>query len=725
MTHNLFFRFSIVAISFFSNSSFAALDSGLVGYWNFNEGCGNIIHNHANYYHVHDDTITDTANLNAMNSPQWIAGKIGYGLRLNGINNCLLVNPNFETGFGISYNFSWSLWVRPKATISLYPENANAPYVYGHRFVIQAPWGGYDNFGTGISVGTNGVSIILHKHNVMLSKITYGCNIDSLTWTHIGVSVRNDTTTLYINGDSVRCSPAAGVLLPGISIGESSYPSSYNNYYKGDVDEVRLYNRGLGSSEIKSLFCPLECHLPFNENSGDTAFDSTSNHIDGSIHGATIDTINGIHSNCLDFDGTDDYVEITKVDDFKYDTVGTISLWALLDHDNNDLNGILNFSDANGYSNTDIVMTYDMRYTQGVNLDIFNIVCRKDSVYQWALMTTADDIDTLIGKWVHIAVVQDADSARLYINGIERTVNRFPGEVKKGAWFKTVLTDAVNKADILRVGTYVYKSVHYRFDGRIDDVRIYNKPLSVSEVQDLFDEFNPYTLSCHLPFNENSGDTAYDSTINHIDGSIHGAIVDTVNGIHGNCLGFDGTDDYVEITKTNEFKYDTVGTISLWASLDHDNNNLNGILNVSDANGYSNTDIVMLYDMRPNLDIFNIVCRKDGVYQWALMTTADDVDTLIGKWAHIAVVQDADSARLYINGIERTVNRYPGEVKKGAWFKTVLTDATNKANIIRFGTYVYSSVHYRFDGLIDDVRIYNKPLSASEVQDLFNEFNPY
>ncbi|MGI9519099.1 MAG: LamG domain-containing protein [Pirellulaceae bacterium] len=77
-------------------------------------------------------------------------------------------------------------------------------------------------------------------------------------------------------------------------------------------------------------------------------------------------------------------------------------------------------------------------------------------------------------------------------------------------------------------------------------------------------------------------------------------------------------------------------------------------------------------------------------------------DTVQGQWQHLALVHDGIGHTFYLNGVE--------------------TSSSNKAlaivagNPMTLGRYPGGGFHY--DGLMDDVRVYNHALSASEVQQL-------
>ena len=75
------------------------------------------------------------------------------------------------------------------------------------------------------------------------------------------------------------------------------------------------------------------------------------------------------------------------------------------------------------------------------------------------------------------------------------------------------------------------------------------------------------------------------------------------------------------------------------------------------------------------------------------------------SWHHYVVLFDGDWMYLYIDGIMR--------ISKN----TSLTNIRDSSNPLRIG----SGYGYYFNGLIDDVQIYNYALTATQVKTLFNE----
>ena len=73
------------------------------------------------------------------------------------------------------------------------------------------------------------------------------------TWTHLTLTYNGSVLTLYQNGVAVATTNVSGTLSSGtetLQIGGSKY----GEYFKGLIDEVRIYSRALSNSEIQTLY---------------------------------------------------------------------------------------------------------------------------------------------------------------------------------------------------------------------------------------------------------------------------------------------------------------------------------------------------------------------------------------------------------------------------------------------------------------------------------------
>jgi hypothetical protein len=187
-------------------------------------------------------------------------------------------------------------------------------------------------------------------------------------------------------------------------------------------------------------------------------------------------------------------------------------------------------------------------------------------------------------------------------------------------------------------------------------------------------------------FDEGAGTIAHDSSGNNNDGTIYGAT--WTSGKYGNALQFDGIDDYVLCGSNSLPTGNAPRTVSLW---------FKAFDIPSDRNM-----ILAAYGQPYAYDVFYLIIigetKKVYVGMWGGGDTPSTSTSIqAGIWYHVTVTYDGTTARIYLNGIE--------EGSSPRSFATTLTD---------FYITDYWPGHY-FNGIIDEVKVYNRSLSAEEV----------
>jgi hypothetical protein len=202
-------------------------------------------------------------------------------------------------------------------------------------------------------------------------------------------------------------------------------------------------------------------------------------------------------------------------------------------------------------------------------------------------------------------------------------------------------------------------------------------------------------LVSHWKFDEGSGTIAYDSAGDN-DGTIYGEAVWTTGQIDG-ALDFDGVDDYVDcgtgpaITGTGTF------TSSAWVKVTE--LPVSGALVVVNQRSTLANDGSYLIDVLSSgyvhFEVFN------GGYGFYFNS---DVSVGDGFWHHIVGVRTSTTeGEIYVDG--KLAGSGSGPARSLSNFDVVV------------GRWNGGSLY--FNGIIDDVRIYNRALSAEEIQELY------
>jgi hypothetical protein len=195
-------------------------------------------------------------------------------------------------------------------------------------------------------------------------------------------------------------------------------------------------------------------------------------------------------------------------------------------------------------------------------------------------------------------------------------------------------------------------------------------------------------LIAYYPFNGN----ALDASANHYDGIVNGAtLTSDKNGNKDSAFLFNGTTDSIFVPVNINPHALPVVTITAWVRADR-KNPVRQV--VSNDNGG--------FDRSMGIDF------RGGGNGWSAFSGTDSIlgfqPVVIGDWVFLAVVYDqpAGTVKLYVNN-----NVIEGHGAIGAGRDALLIGASPG-----FGEY--------FSGAIDEVRIYNRVLTQSDLQDIVN-----
>ena len=228
---------SAEASASFNKSSTSTVSSGLVAYWNFDEGTG---------------TTTADASGNAnhgtlVNGPQWASGVAGKALSFDGTDDSVdVLNSN---SLNLSNVFTLSAWVKPTAAHT----DFRSILVKNYKYYLYASVAGYCGDGSplgGFAETTN---------NTVCAPAPSPLN----TWTHLSLTSDGSTLTLYRNGIAVATGPVGENLSPSagsLQIGGSQF----GEHFQGLIDEVRIYNKVLSATEVQASYQQLAINLPFD-----------------------------------------------------------------------------------------------------------------------------------------------------------------------------------------------------------------------------------------------------------------------------------------------------------------------------------------------------------------------------------------------------------------------------------------------------------------------------
>ena len=71
------------------------------------------------------------------------------------------------------------------------------------------------------------------------------------TWTHLACTYDGSTLRLYVNGTQVSSRAQTGTMATSSNPLQIGGDSLFGQYFRGSIDEVRVYNRALSATEIQ------------------------------------------------------------------------------------------------------------------------------------------------------------------------------------------------------------------------------------------------------------------------------------------------------------------------------------------------------------------------------------------------------------------------------------------------------------------------------------------
>ncbi|MBI4159564.1 LamG domain-containing protein [Candidatus Wolfebacteria bacterium] len=649
-----------------------ATNLGLVGYWSMNEGTGSFA----------GDSSGNKNTGVLTNGPTWVDGKRGKALSFDGVDDWVMI-PG--TNLMPSY-ITLSAWVKVVSTTAA-SENwvmamaySGSPYEsYGFRWILSGSQ--YTlRFDTSIT------------DTAQTAPLSFG------TMYHFVGTYDGSVARLYVNGVLAATGNGTGVLTYSgnypFYIGTRNSTSYVTNII---ADDVRIYNRALSADEVKALYragavkydnpttLGLVGYWSMNEGTSTYAGDSSGNRNTGVFPGGTSNPtwVDGKRGKALRFDGSNDSVNMgdppSEVLDF----------------------GTNSFSYGGWIYNTKLTSSdgipvgkYNGGYGPGYDIELrtnkMTVLVYDGTIYKGISLTTSPPLD----RWVHFFAVVDRTTN--YIKGYKDGV--FIGQTDIST------LGSVSSGNSFRLNGYAASA----WGGLIDDVRIYNRALSASEIQALY---RSGSQTVNVPQNNRiidglvgfwsfngpdlSGVTAYDRSGQGNNGTLINGPSIAIGKI-GQALSFDGVNYWIDgITQPSIQISPNIFTIV-------------GILNPGNQTSRFITPNSAGIDQYIQYDATNR--RLDvGITEFAdinnRLRSSTSGSIPIDAWTHWAVSINNKNIKIYINGVLNSEFNESIDIADwtGNW---------------RIGQRGNSTFWYK--GKLDEVRVYNRALNPDEVKRLYN-----
>jgi hypothetical protein len=215
-------------------------------------------------------------------------------------------------------------------------------------------------------------------------------------------------------------------------------------------------------------------------------------------------------------------------------------------------------------------------------------------------------------------------------------------------------------------------------------------------------------IVAYFNFNEEEGSKISDSSGNGLSGTISGA--ERVEGKEGGALKFSGQ-SYVKIGDNKLLDLNAEGTFSAWVKYDSSGSGGAVLSKCTSSNSFGGCNYALkLENLAYDSFSFRVGDGKPGFADTAILPSREAEKEV---WYYLTAVFDKDSLEIYLNG----------ELKKATPKTLVSAPGINNFDLL-LGSMTcnsFSDCNY-FKGTIDEVKIYNYALTASEIKTNYGQY---
>jgi len=412
--------------------------------------------------------------------------------------------------------------------------------------------------------------------------------------------------------------------------------------------------------------------------SSTTIMDKTSNGYTGTLVGAPAN-VDGQIEQAFDFNGTTTMVTLGTMGDavMKENQPVTISAWI--------------YPRSLGESSAGRIVARE----SGTGLYFFTVTSNNRidfEVYGTTGLYAMSQLNAFtFNQWTHVVVTWTGDtvattSVNFYVNGSSNAIS----SSRNGVSLADNATQPITIGDRSQGGR--------AFDGLIDDVRVYNRVLSPSDVAELYN-YTGADFTSNLvgwwKMDEGTSTLAYDSSGNNNTGTLSGTNKPTwiAGKIGPYALSCSGSSSYVNVPYSATLEPTPNLSIAMW---------------IYYASVPASEQHPLTHDHNTSVFAYWFdIGRTSGILQFGKAGTSAGTTSApyAGSWTHIVGTYDGTKNKLYVNGV----------LQKSASGSTPDYSGTYPVTFCS-----YSTGSYMFNGYIDDIRIYGRALLATDVNALYN-----
>jgi hypothetical protein len=481
------------------------------------------------------------------------------------------------------------------------------------------------------------------------------------TWTHLAATYDGSMLRIFVNGAQVSTRSLGGNILTSTSALRIGGNSIWGEYFAGLIDEVRIYNRALTAAEIQT-----DMNTPINSTPPPDTIPPTVS-MTAPAGGTTVSgnvTLSATASDNIAVGGVQFLANGASVGAEDTSSPYLVS-WNTTGLANGSYTLTARARDAAGNQTTSTAIT----------VVVDNTVPPPDTIPPTVSMTAPAGGTTVSGNVTLSATASD----NIGVVGVQFLANGSPAGAEDTSspysvtWNTTGLTN----------GSYTLTARARDAAGN------QTTSTAITVVVDNTTSPPPSGLVSAYSFNEGSGTVVNDVSGNNNNGAVSNTAW-SASGRYGGALSFNGSSSRVNIPDSASLDLTTGMTMEAWVQP----TTLSGwrtILMKEQSAG-------LVYGLYANSDTNR---PSAHVYISAESDTRGTAQLALNTWTHLAATYDGSMLRIFVNGAQVSTRSLGGNILTS-------TSALRIGGNAIWGEY--------FAGLIDEVRIYNRALTAAEIQ---------
>ena len=546
-----------------------------------------------------------------------------------------------------------------------------------------------------------------------------GPKVTDTAFHHYSYTRSGDTHKLFmdgveVTGDTFTGSPGdtSGIELAIGALRHDSLPGGFCCYFGGIIDEVEIFNRALSEAEIRSIFKAGPAGKikpqPVEPPAGMVSWWPGDGHamdiIDGNggalQNGATF--ADGKVSHAFSLDGVDDFVLVPDSPNLNITGDVTVDLWA-----KRTSFGAISFLIAKGggvIGGVDVPTAYLLGFNPSDELRA-SFELADGSGVDLTAQVVVDD------AFHHYAYVRGGNTHELFIDGVLVTGGTFTGIPGDTSGLPLVIGGLRTDSDPTGFESH--------FVGLIDEIEIFNRALTADEIRGIFEAGSAGKVKPPPdPVEPPAGMVSWwpgDGNANDIIGVNDGVLSGDASfapGKVGQAFSFDGTGDFVEVPHSANMNLAQF-SVDTWVFIDPVVNagQFNAFVGKSDGSTVGG-GFWLAHDARNEAGFpvtedalhFTVNGGPSGASDAFLKNSVPE-----SGFYHLTGTFDGSQARLYINGsLVATGPAIPG-----------IAFNTFPLRIGAINLKERTGIDDRFEGLIDEVELFNRALTEAEIWAIF------